>query len=276
MRILCYGEPRVSSQLSMIAPRKGAFGCFHPTQSGRRYEVTEGQIVNVDPRDVAALLAEGFKPKPNEPVTDENLRWTLGIDTWTRYLPAITDAELCQLLNLVKSRYPKFVPVEQINGKTIEAFKVAFAWANGMRRGEEPNRQWPPGHWGEMAEEWAKSVQAPTRDVDTFVFAAAIAHGDVPFSLRSNCWGAAIGFVEAYGRGVDQVWITDPGSGYPILIKRDRPVWKEVLHGRPLREPDRPPEVDYDPSSIRRQPSYHRDHPTRWSEDELRNGKALP
>jgi len=195
-------------------------------------------------------------------------------DAWMSHRPA-TDKELVALLVLVRQKIPQHVPLTDIDmamlkGATPEAkrplrpFKAAFTFCHQLGRTEAANRKFFSSHWGERYLDWARANSAPREPGDGFVFAAAVAQCDVHYALRSDAWSSELGFAEFGGRRTGFAPIIADIWGNVRHIEVELP-WKALLRGErgcQLREPETPPQLDRDPTSVSHK--YRYDHPQLW------------
>jgi hypothetical protein len=178
------------------------------------------------------------------------------LNAWLRFLPDINDRELLQLARLVQRKFPSLVPMDdkELAGLKIAPmpFKVAFAFVNQWGRTENLlDRRFFVGHWGEECEAWAKSVYAPSRDVDRWTFCSCVAHGDVLFQLRASAWEAVIGLSQ-YQHSGRRPGYARAGDAYGrITMIPIEPAWRQILRGeRSLPDSSPPPELDKDPTKV--------------------------
>jgi hypothetical protein len=227
----------------------------------------------------------GERPAPDESLPAPN--------AWMALCPA-SDAELVQLLKIVRAAMPRVVPLtaEQMllldvaplksnkptdiaahEGAKAEAqrilmpFKVAFTYCHCTGRSEKPDRRRYISHWCEAAEEWVRQNFAPRTNVQEFTFAAAIANCDVPYATRCLDWEPALGLVDYAGNRRAGTTAMPNLRGDGIDYVRCEFAWREVLRGvRELRAPENPPPVDRDRVSVNA--PYRFDHPQRWGDIE--------
>ena len=146
--------------------------------------------------------------------------------------------------------------------RLLLSFKCAFAFVHQLGRTETANRKYFASHWGERCLIWARQNFAPREPSDAFVFAAAVVQ-DVPYALRTDAWSSALGFAEYGGRRAGFAPVIIDAFGNIGHIKVELP-WKSLLRGeRKLREPETPPQLDRDPTSVSHKHRF--DHPKLWS-----------
>lgn len=162
---------------------------------------------------------------------------------WRTFVPA-TDRELLSLWSIVKAARPEFCRCDD-----MRAFAVAFGFCQAIGRATTVNRKHYATHWGELAELWAKSIGAPSINVDAQVFAAAIASADIAYQLPSVGWGAALGLLEFGGRRSDQIELNDGYGGTMLKTTKTRR-WQLLLANEvKLLPPIEPPPLPDTPQS---------------------------
>jgi len=124
-------------------------------------------------------------------------------EPWRRYLYA-SGPELQSLVAIVKAAHPQLVPANL----DTAAFATCFAFVATLGRVSEPDHRHDLGHWGNLCAAWANRNGANAHILSTTVYLAAVAHGDVSFTLADSFSGVApeLGLVENAGRPASHRW----------------------------------------------------------------------
>jgi hypothetical protein len=151
------------------------------------------------------------------------------LGAWRSLFPA-TDAQVGRLFDIARAKHATHFRV-----RNLDAFRAALIYVDSRGRLPEPDRRWFVSAFCDDAELFAKAIGAPAGDVPELTFAAAIAIGDCPYSLRSAEFSESVGLTR-----------------YP-MDRKPTFAWKGILEGtRELRQPTPPPQsVVAQPSTVR-------------------------
>jgi len=179
---------------------------------------TTDQRIRCLEQEIAELKAKSAPPRPTAPVEEEGVVRVEYLNTYSIAMPTTTEYE--NLLAIVERA--GYVPRSADRSEFFAGFVRSFERITSLRRLEGLNMNRPAHEWAMEAHGWLNERGTSAETTNGSFFAAAVAAGDVPYSLHVQALGIPARL----------------GLTYDPEARRAFPSWQTVLERGAPRAPE--------------------------------------